>query len=99
MWGWKTVERQVNPSVGLAEARDIVVQEGFTEHVKNPSHIVFKRSGTTLTVSGEKAPLEMAIAEADDGLFLQLRYDAFMAFDTGDLDRLADELVARLQPK
>ncbi len=42
MWGWKTVERQVNPSVSIDEARDIAVQNGFAEHIKNPSHIVLK---------------------------------------------------------
>ncbi len=97
MWGWKTVERQVNPSVSIDEARNIAVQNGFAEHIKNPSHVVLKRSGTQLTTSGEKIPLELAIAEADEGLFLQLRYDTFVLFDTGDLDKLADDLAGKFR--
>ena len=97
MWGWKTVERQVNPSVSIDEAKDIAVQNGFVEHIKNPSHVVLKRSGTQHTASVEKVPLELAIAEADEGLFLQLRYDTFALFDTGDLDRFADDLAAKLR--
>ena len=97
MWGWKTVERQVNPSISIDEARNIAVQNGFAEHIKNPSHIVLKRSGTNLTVSAEKIPLELAIAEADEGLFLQLRYDTFVLFDSGDLDRLADDLAGKFR--
>ena len=97
MWGWKTVERQVNPSVSIDEAKKIAVQNGFAEHVKNPSHIVLKRSGTQLTTSVDKVPLELAIAEADEGLFLQLRYDTFVLGDSGDLDKLADDLAAKLR--
>lgn len=97
MWGWKTVERQVNPSVSIEEARNIAVQNGFVEHIKNPSHVVLKRSGTQLTASIEKVPLELAIAEAEEGLFLQLRYDTFVLGDTGDLDNLADDLAAKLR--
>lgn len=97
MWGWKTVERQVSPSVPLEEARDILIREGFSEHVTNPSHLIMKRSGTQFTVSGEKVPIELAIAKAKTGLFLQLRYDTFCLFDTGDLDKLADTIVEKLR--
>ncbi len=97
MWGWKTVERQVNPSVSIGEAKEIAVQNGFTVHIKNPSHVVLKRSGTSDTVSVKKVPLELAIAEADAGLFLQLRYDTFVLADTGDLHKLADDLAAKLR--
>ena len=97
MWGWKTVERRINPSVSFDEARDIAVENGFAEHIKNPTHVVLKRSGTQLTASAEKIPLELAIAEADEGLFLQLRYDTFVLGDTGDLGKLADDLAAKLR--
>lgn len=96
MWGWKTVERQLSPSVSLDEARDILIREGFSEHVKNPSHVIMRRSGTQLAVSGEKFPIELVIAEAESGLFLQLRYDTFVLFDTGDLGQLADSLAEKL---
>ncbi len=96
MWGWKTVERQVSPRVLLDEARDILIREGFSEHVKNPSHVIMKRSGTQLAVSGEKFQIELAFAEAETGLFLQLRYDTFALFDTGDLGQLADSLAEKL---
>lgn len=97
MWGWKTVGRQVSPSVSLDEACDILRREGFSEHVKNPGHVIMKRSGTSLTVFGEEIPIELAIAEAESGLFLQLRYDAFVLLDTGDLAQLADSLAENLR--
>ncbi len=96
MWGWKTVERQITPSISLENARDLLIEEGFSEHVANPNHIIMKRSGTQLAVSGEKFPVELAVAQAETGLFLQLRYDTFALFDTGDLGRLADSLAEKL---
>ena len=97
MWGWKTVERHIDSSVSLDEARDILAREGFEERVGNPGHRIFNKSGTDLTVSAEKVTLELALAEADSGLFLQLRYDTFVLFDTGDLDQVADGIVAKLR--
>jgi len=88
---------EVSPSVSLDEARDILIREDFSEHVKKPSHVIMKRSGTQLAVSGEKFPIELVIAEAESGLILQLRYDGFVLFDTGDLGQLADSLASKLQ--
>ena len=48
-------------------------------------------------MSVHKVPLELAIAEADTGLFLQIRYDTFVLADTGDLQRVADDLAAKLR--
>ncbi|OMQ16529.1 hypothetical protein A7K94_0201855 [Modestobacter sp. VKM Ac-2676] len=58
--------------------------------------VLLHRSGTQLTLRGAEFPLELALAEGGEGLFLQLRYDTFVLADTGDLDRLADDLAAVL---
>ncbi len=98
MWGWKTVERNVNPSVSLDEAIKSAVENGFKEHTKNPSHVVLKRPGAQIiTMSVAKAPMQLTMAEADSGLFFQLRYDCFAFFDRGELSRVADELAAGFQ--
>ncbi len=96
MWGWKAVQRTISSSVSLEKAREILKDCGFIANVENPTHIILKRPGTQLTVKGESVPIELALAKAESGLFLQLRYDTFVLFDTGDLDRLADELSAKL---
>lgn len=97
MWGWQTVERVVSPSVSFGKALDIARTEEFAEHVRNPRHAILKRPGTQLTLIGAKAPLELSLAEAEDGLFLQMRYNTFVLFDTGDLAELADSLVEKLR--
>ena len=98
MRGWKAVERQIDPSVPLETAREIMADSGFEEHIKNPEHIIFRRTGTIVTVSAKKIPLEVTLATAESGLYLQARYDAFVLFDTGDLEKVADYIAAQLAP-
>jgi len=93
MRGWKPVERDVDEPVLLDTAVERVEELGFAPVTRNPGHVVLRRDGSQLTTRGEQFPLELALAESDDGVYLQLRYDTFVAFDTGDLERLADELA------
>jgi len=51
---------------------------------------------TKVAPKGEAIPIELVLAEARQGLFIQLRYNTFALFDTGDLGRLADALAERL---
>ena len=101
MWGWKTADRTIEPSVSFEEAKRIVQEGGFEIAVSNPSHAVFKRPGiesgwTKFAPKGENVPLELAIAASDRGLFIQLRYETFVLFDTGDLNDIASEIAAEL---
>jgi hypothetical protein len=93
MDGWKAVERNVDEHVLLDTAVDRVEAVGFEPVVRNPGQVLLKRDGTQWTLRGERFPLELTLAESEDGVFLRLRYDTFAAFDTGDLEHLADELA------
>ena len=101
MWGWKTAERTIEPSVSFEEAKQIVQNSGFELTISNPNHAVLKRAGaesgwTKFAPEGENVPLELAIAKSDRGLFIQLRYDHFVLLDTGDLNNVADEVAEAL---
>jgi len=101
MWGWKSVERLIEPSVPFSQAKESLQAQGFRIHASNSHHAVFKSAGTenpwtTLAPSGENVPIELALAETQGGLYLHLRYETFCLFDTGDLNRFADDLAAGL---
>ena len=98
MWGWKTVEREISPSVTVDEARERLAEQGFDEQSGDSRHATLKRDGTRVTTSGQKTELELAIAETDSGLVLHVRYGAFVLFDTGDLEHIGDELAELLKP-
>jgi hypothetical protein len=96
MLGWKPVERRIDPSLSLEEAKAVLEDMGFEDHVVNPEHIIMKREGTQRTLRGEELPIEAAVAEAESGLFLQVRYATFALFDTGDLESFTDDVASRL---
>ena len=95
--GWKAAERKIEPSIPLEQAKTILKEAGFIEHIANPEHAIFKRAGTQATLKGEKLSLEVTLAKTETGLFLQARYDTFALFDTGDLDKFADDLSAKFK--
>lgn len=104
MWGWKSVERLIEPSVPITQAKEILQSQGFRLHASNPHHAVFKSAGTeipwtTLAPNGENVPIELALAESQGGLYLHLRYETFVFFDTGDLRRFADDIAACFLPE
>lgn len=95
--GWKAAERKIEPSITLEQTKTILKEAGFIEHIANPEHAIFKRAGTQATLKGEKCYLEVTLAKTETGLFLQARYDTFVLFDTGDLDKFADDLSTKLK--
>ena len=104
MWGWKAVERVIEPSVSFRDAKQILQQHGFQLHASHPGYAMFKRVGTenpwtTPAPEVGNVPLELALAPSQAGLFLQLRYGTFILFDTGDLDQLVGEIAGLLIPE
>jgi hypothetical protein len=98
MWGWKTVERQVSPSVSVDDARSRLESEGFEFQSGDSRYATFTRGGTQWTTAGQNLPLELAIAGTENGLIMHLRYGTFVLYDTGDLEKFGDEIVDLLQP-
>ena len=81
----------------MEQAETILKEAGFIENIANPEHAVFKRAGTQAAVKGGKFSLEVALAKTETGLFLQARYDTFVLFDTGDLEKFANDLSAKFK--
>jgi hypothetical protein len=97
MWGWKILSERVETSFDLAHAHEVLSRDGF-EAFDETEHVVFmKKKGTELTRDGKNYPIEVAVAKTDDGLLLQMRYDSFVLFDTGDLQRYMDTLLQSLK--
>lgn len=96
MLGWKPVVRDLD-GVTFEDARDALLRQGFVEFDVGDDYAVAKRSGTQLTMNADKIALEAALAKQGDGVELQVRYDTFVLFDTGDLDQAADRIARTIQ--
>ncbi len=103
MLGWKTVERKIPTNLLIDEAIEEATKIGFEISNENPGFTVLHRkgvwwaSGTGPVKSGaeerKQVPIELGIAESEEGIYFQLRYGTFVAFDTGDLEKFANELA------
>lgn len=92
MRGWKAVERTIPTGILFDEAVEALEAENFEITQRNTGHVIARRGHKANALSMDNIKLEAAIAESEDGVFFQLRYDTFCLFDTGDLDTLADQL-------
>ena len=96
MRGWKPVERTVNTGNSLAEAQKRLENDGFVRYFGNTEHVILKRDGKKFTLNGRKVPVEVAMSNTEDGIFVRVRYDITVWFDTGDLRKLTDNMAAKI---
>ena len=88
----RPVVRQLG-DVELHDAIETLRRYGFHEHDHEPQRTVLKKPGARFSPRAHQRPFEAALTPSADGLELTLRYDVFVAFDTGDLDAHADRLA------
>lgn len=80
-------------SVELVDAIETLRNHGFHEHDHATGRAVLKRPGARFSPRAHQRPLEAVLSPGEAGLELELRYDVFVGFDTGDLDDQADRLA------
>jgi len=91
--GWKPAEREIE-GVLFDAVVDKAIELGFELEARDPGHVVLKREGSPWAIRADRFPLEVGLAESEAGVRARFRYAALVAFDTGDLERTADEFAA-----
>lgn len=93
MWAWKAVSRRLE-RVGLAEATRALADEGFDIYKRGEDYALLKRSGKRRAGTGREAPLDVKLFRdpVEESIEMQVAYDKFAVFDTGDLRKEADRL-------
>ena len=92
MLGWKPAVRNLE-GVTLDDATAALLRQGFVEYDRGQDYAVMKKDGTQFAAKGEKFASEAALAQQGDDVELQIRYDSFVLFDTGDLEEAADRIA------
>lgn len=69
---------------------------GFHDHEPAPEQTVMEKPGLRFAFRAHQRPMEATLAPIGRGTELVLRYDVFVALDTGDLEEHADRLVRAL---
>lgn len=66
---------------------------GFHDYEPDPERFVMKKPGLRFAFRSHQRPMEATLLPSGEGTKLVLRYDVFVAFDTGDLEEHADRLA------
>lgn len=70
----------------LEDATAAMLRQGFVEYDRGDGYAVVKKPGTQFSTQSEKFALEAALAQQGADVELQILYDSFVLFDTGDLE-------------
>lgn len=79
--------------VAPTQAQEALRRFGFHDHEPDPERTIMKKPGLRFSWRPHQRPLEATLVPSDDGTRLVLRYDVFVAFDSGELEQHADRLV------
>jgi hypothetical protein len=79
--------------VTTSAASETLRRFGFHDHEPGAERIVMKKPGLRFSPRAHQRPMEATLVPREEGTELTLRYDAFVAFDTGDLEEHADRLA------
>lgn len=79
--------------VTASQAAETLRRFGFHDHEPDAERIVMKKPGLRFSPRAHQRPMEATLVPSDAGVELTLRYDTFVAFDTGDLEEHADRLA------
>ncbi|WP_282113839.1 hypothetical protein [Maribacter stanieri] len=69
----------------IEKSISFLTEYGFQITEKDKENIKLKKSGTVITISGEDMPKKLSINYNKKSNEVTLEYDAFVLFDTGDL--------------
>ena len=70
---------------------------GYYTHKEDERDLVLKKAGTVFTFSGKKIPMELSISFRDSETEFSLKYDAYVLFDTGDLQKELDRIASLMK--
>lgn len=95
MFNTRPAVRQLD-DVAPRDAEETLRRFGFHDHEPAAERVVMKKPGLRFSFRAHQRPMEAILSPTDGGTRLVLRYDILVAFDTGDLEKHADRLVAAL---
>ncbi len=84
------------PVGDLGQAADALRGFGFHDHRVDADARVMTKPGNRFAFRGHQRPLAARLEERDDGVKLELRYDQWLVFDSGELSRHAKRIADSL---
>jgi len=82
----------INQILDNEKSISFLTNYGFHITKKDKETITLKKSGTVITITGENMPKELSIKYNEKSTEITLKYDAFVLFDTGDLQEELEKI-------
>lgn len=82
----------INQTLDNEKSISFLTNYGFHITKKDKENITLKKSGTVITITGEDMPKELSIKYNEKSTEITLKYDAFVLFDTGDLQEELEKI-------
>lgn len=82
------------PDVGLDEVTATLRRFGFHDHAVEADRRTMTKPGNRSALRGHQRPLAAELRTGPDGVEIELRYDQWVALDTGDLARHLERITA-----
>jgi hypothetical protein len=82
----------INQSLDNEKSITFLNNYGFEITEKDKATITLKKDGTIITLTGANMPKELSIKYNEKSTEITLKYDAFVLFDTGDLQEELDKI-------
>ena len=86
----------INQPLDNEKAISFLTNYGFHITKKDKETITLKKPGTVITITGEHMPKELSINYNEKSTEIRLKYDAFVLFDTGDLQEELEKICSGL---
>jgi hypothetical protein len=86
----------INQTLDNEKSISFLTNYGFHITKKDKETITLKKSGTVITITGENMPKELSIKYNEKSTEITLKYDAFVLFDTGDLQEELEKICSGL---
>jgi hypothetical protein len=86
----------INQSLDNEKSIAFLNDYGFEITEKVKATIKLKKAGRIITITGENMPKELSIKYNEKSTEITLKYDAFVLFDTGDLQEELEKICKGL---
>lgn len=93
----KAKTKSFNQLLSKEKCITFFIRYGYFIHSEDETTLVMRKSGTEFTTDGEKFPKELTILFNDKKTEVSLKYDTFVLFDTGDLQKELDLISNRIE--
>ncbi|PID56939.1 MAG: hypothetical protein CR986_09680 [Ignavibacteriae bacterium] len=93
----KAKSTSFNKTLDKEKCINLFIRYDYYIHSEDDKTLVMRKAGTEFTTDGEKFPKKLSFLFKNEETEVSLKYDGFVLFDTGDLQKDLDLISKRIE--